>query len=83
MDFSRYSFVGEVQSNLAKFHGCLLSIQLSFENFVIDIHYSQSIKDAASLIRELCDTARDSSHLINKQDWINREWLADECSQVC
>lgn len=80
--YIRYSFIGEVQSNLAKFHGCLISIQQSFPHFVVDVFYSHSVKHTASLVRRLCETTRDASHVFTKQDWVRRNWLAEESSKV-
>ena len=78
---SKCSFAGEVQSNLSKFHGCLMSIKQSFPHFVVDTFYSRSVKHTASLIRRLCEITRDSSRLFTRQDWIRRNWLAEECSE--
>ena len=60
-----------------------MSIKQSFPHFVVDTYYSQSTKHTASLIRRLCEITRDSSHVFTRQDWIRRNWLAGECSEVC
>lgn len=59
-----------------------MSIQQSFSHFVVDIIYSRSEKHAAAVIRRLCEITRESSHVFTKEDWVNRDWLAEECSDV-
>ena len=60
-----------------------MSIQQSFPQFVVDVFYSQSVEHTASLIRRLCETTKDSSHVFPEQDWPRRNWLTEECSEVC
>ena len=71
-----------MQSHLAKFHGCLVSIQLSFPQFVLDVFYSYSVPQTASLMRRLCERTRDSSVVFSKEDWPKRDWLTEEISEV-